>query len=220
MANFEGERKTAMTCEEFQRVLPYIIESGGNAAEQTHLRSCPVCSDLVGELNQIAAQARLLLPLRDPSPAVWNGIRQSLEREGMVRPAGNVVRLRPDTLRSRSWSWAAMSAVAALVLLSFALVRYRNLMGAPPTSGPATQAQVTAPAPAPADQEVVRAVAERNPDLRATYEDGLRDVNDYIRSAQQTVEQNPDDPDAHEQLMQAYQQKAMLYDMALTRATE
>jgi hypothetical protein len=209
-----------MTCDEFQRVLPYIMEGGGSDAEQTHVQSCPHCSALVEDLNSIAAQARLMLPLRDPSPAVWSGIRESLEREGLVRPAGNVVRLRPDGLRPRSWSWAAMFAVAALVLLSFALVRYRNLLGAPPAAVPVTQAQVAPAAPLPADQEVVLAVSARNPDLRATYETGLRDVNDYIHSAQQTVDLNPDDPDAHEQLMQAYQQKAMLYDMALSRATQ
>src|SRR6184192_3126281 len=81
-----GERKKKMTCAEFQEVLPYMFESGGDASEMEHLKSCPICSDLVQDLRYIADQAKLLLPLRDPSPQVWDNIQNSLEREGLVRP--------------------------------------------------------------------------------------------------------------------------------------
>ena len=50
-----GERKK-MTCSEFQEVLPYIFESGGDASEMEHLKTCPVCSDLVHDLRYIADQ--------------------------------------------------------------------------------------------------------------------------------------------------------------------
>jgi hypothetical protein len=80
-----GERKK-MTCAEFQEVLPFIFESGGDAKEMEHLKTCQVCSDLVQDLRYIADQAKLLLPLRDPSPQVWDNIQTSLEREGLVRP--------------------------------------------------------------------------------------------------------------------------------------
>lgn len=79
-----GEHKK-MTCADFQEVLPYIFESGGDASEMEHLKTCPVCSDLVKDLRYIADQAKLLLPLRDPSPQVWDNIQNSLEREGLVR---------------------------------------------------------------------------------------------------------------------------------------
>ncbi len=71
-----------MNCAEFQKVLPYIIESGGNAEEEEHLRTCQVCSDLVRDLRYIADQAKLLVPMEDPSPKVWEGIRGTLERGG------------------------------------------------------------------------------------------------------------------------------------------
>jgi hypothetical protein len=74
-----------MTCAEFQRVLPFIIESGGNAEEQEHLQSCHVCSDLVADLKYIADVAKLLVPMEDPHPRVWDGIQKSLEREGLVK---------------------------------------------------------------------------------------------------------------------------------------
>jgi hypothetical protein len=76
----------AMNCAEFQKVLPYIIESGGNPDEESHLGECAVCSDLVRDLRYIADQAKLLLPMRDPSPEVWENIEDSLKREGLVKP--------------------------------------------------------------------------------------------------------------------------------------
>ena len=74
-----------MRCVEFQKVLPYIIDSGGNAEEEAHLHSCPVCSDLVADLRYISEQAKLLAPLDDPDRRVWDGIQRSLEREGLVK---------------------------------------------------------------------------------------------------------------------------------------
>jgi len=76
-----------MTCAEFQKVLPYIIDGGGTEEEQHHLASCPVCSDLVADLRYIAEAAKLLVPMEDPSPRVWNNIEKNLEREGLARPA-------------------------------------------------------------------------------------------------------------------------------------
>ncbi len=81
------QREEVMNCAEFQKVLPYIIESGGNAEEEAHLRECDVCSDLVQDLRYIAEQAKLLLPMHDPSPKVWDGIQENLQREGLAKPA-------------------------------------------------------------------------------------------------------------------------------------
>jgi hypothetical protein len=78
-----------MTCVEFQKALPYIIDSGGDAEHQAHLESCPVCSDLVSDLKYIAEQAKMLVPMDDPPARVWEGIERGLEREGLPeRPNG------------------------------------------------------------------------------------------------------------------------------------
>jgi hypothetical protein len=77
-----------MNCAEFQKVLPYTIESGGNKDEEEHLRTCPVCSDLVQDLRYIADAAKMLVPMEDPSPKVWSGIEKTLEQEGLIRPSG------------------------------------------------------------------------------------------------------------------------------------
>jgi len=72
-------------CSDYQRNLAEIIETGGTADQQQHLRGCKVCSDLVNDLRYIAEVAKLLVPMEDPDPRVWDGIQQSLEREGMVK---------------------------------------------------------------------------------------------------------------------------------------
>lgn len=109
-----------MTCAEFQKVLPYIIESGGNAEEEAHLSACPVCSDLVTDLRYIAEQAKLLLPMHDPSPQVWDNIQGSLEREGLVKPAR--ARGRLLGIFGKSWPWVT-AVMALLIVLGVAETR-------------------------------------------------------------------------------------------------
>ncbi len=75
-----------MTCVEFQRALPYIIDTGGNEQEQEHLRTCHICSDLVADLKYIAEQAKLLVTMENPRPEVWEGIQQGISREGLAKP--------------------------------------------------------------------------------------------------------------------------------------
>jgi uncharacterized membrane protein len=69
------------------------------------------------------------------------------------------------------------------------------------------------------DEQVMATVAQLSPDVRETYRQGLHDVNTYIQDAERSVKENPDDQSARQLLMQAYQQKAMLYQMA-TRSSE
>jgi hypothetical protein len=73
--------KPVQTCEEFQDQLPEMFESGEEFHGVDHLQSCENCAALVRDLEYIAQQAKLLLPLRDPSPAVWNNIQQKLNEE-------------------------------------------------------------------------------------------------------------------------------------------
>jgi len=43
-------------------------------------------------------------------------------------------------------------------------------------------------------------------------------VNESIRDAQSMVDDTPNDPDARRALMDAYQQKSMLFEMAMDRS--
>lgn len=70
-----------MNCAEFQARLPELFESGKDLNSEEHLRTCENCAALVRDLEYIAQQAKLLLPLHDPSPGVWNNIQTAIQRD-------------------------------------------------------------------------------------------------------------------------------------------
>lgn len=43
-------------------------------------------------------------------------------------------------------------------------------------------------------------------------------MNSYIRDAEQSARANPDDEEAQQYLMNAYEQKAMVYELAMDRS--
>lgn len=215
-----------MNCAEFQKVLPYIIETGGSAEEEAHLKSCAVCSDLVQDLRYIAEAAKLLLPMQEPGPRVWNSIQGALEREGMVRPLAGTARFRPQTAATAAlsrWHWTSGSsllAFAALLLFAIGVLWLHNRSR---TDVPEVTASLSQPPPAPVDDDdaqMLSAVQKRSPALAATYRDNLDAVNAYIRDAQHTVDQDPRDMGARDHLLRAYDQKALLYKMALARSEQ
>ena len=53
--------------------------------------------------------------------------------------------------------------------------------------------------------------------MRATYENQLRAVNAEIRETKEYFARYPGDMDARQHLLEVYQQKAMLYQIALDR---
>jgi hypothetical protein len=117
-----------MNCQQFQQVLPQIIESGGNPEQEDHLQSCAACSELVRDLKYIAEQAKLLLPMHDPNPRVWSSIQESLSREGLVRE--NRISLAEETSstssKKKSWTSFRIMLVALGVLgLAAALLNCR-----------------------------------------------------------------------------------------------
>ena len=65
-------------CVEFQAKLPSLFGAEADFAQEPHLQSCENCSELVRDLEYIAQQAKLLMPIHDPSPAVWNNIKTAL----------------------------------------------------------------------------------------------------------------------------------------------
>jgi hypothetical protein len=88
-------------------------------------------------------------------------------------------------------------------------------------TGPAVRSpalgSMAEPEPSAEDQQFLSEVSTRAPSMRATYESQLRAVNADIRETQAYVDQNPGDADARQHLMDAYQQKALLYQIALDR---
>jgi hypothetical protein len=213
-----------MNCAEFQKILPYIMETGGNAEEEAHLKSCPVCSDLVQDLKYIAEAAKLLLPMHDPNPRVWDGIHGALQREGMVRPLTGTQRFRPQAaavLRKRHWATGgSLLVLAALLLFAITMIWFRN-QGTAASQAPGTAnvpVATLAVAVNSEDEQMLSAVRQTSPALLPTYRENLDSVNAYISDAKHRLEQEPDDLGARDHLIRAYDQKVFLYNMALARS--
>jgi hypothetical protein len=68
------------------------------------------------------------------------------------------------------------------------------------------------------DDDLMQEVADNIPAMKGQYEDNLRRVNESIREAQGFVDESPNDEDARRSLMDAYQQKSMLFEMAMDRS--
>jgi hypothetical protein len=205
-----------MTCEEFERVLPEL-EGGHSIEQEAHLKSCSACSDLVRDLNAISQQARHLQGSEEPSPWVWNSIEVSLRQEGLISQPERARTLAPLL----GWRLRWMVPLAAAFLIVFGVLLHERGGVKPdlakqttPPAGVVTADLVTSQE----DEQLLNTVAARTPSMRDAYEANLRSVNAYIRDAKQSADSNPNDEIAQQYLMNAYEQKAMVYEMALDRS--
>ena len=211
-----------MNCVDFQDVLPEVIDGRRDAEQEAHLRSCPACSSLVSDLNAISQVSHTLREAEEPSPRVWNSIEIALRQEGLIRQPQREPFLVPA--RPRRFSLAWLVPVAAAVLLVFGIANYQRgkqvARQTPAVPGTVSGQQLNGAAveEPPDDQQLLAAVESDTPAMRAAYAADLRNVNDYIRDAEESAKSYPDDEDAQQYLMAAYEQKAMVYQMAMDRS--
>ena len=81
MTEKNPQEPTMTDCAEFQDRLPELFENQANLNEEEHLKHCEKCAALVRDLEYIAQQAKLLLPIHDPSPTVWDNIRSAIKND-------------------------------------------------------------------------------------------------------------------------------------------
>lgn len=207
-----------MTCGEFEHVLPEYIEGSHSPEQQAHLKSCAACSDLLADLNCISSQAALLRETEEPSPRIWNSIEAQLRREGLIR---DPVIARPSWRETfQRWRGAWLIPVAAALIVAGVKLYHPAHIGD-------QEAVVRPAAPAAAGQQVPKVsavdtaimdtVAARPPAQRASYQADLDRANAFIRDAEQSVRNNPDDVYSQQLLINAYEQKQMVYDLAVDR---
>lgn len=212
-----------MNCQQFQETLPFIIESGGGGDDESHLQECESCASLVQDLRYIAEQAKLLLPMHDPNPRVWNNIEQSLQREGLL-PEGRMPLLghtqKNSTSQTQAKSWTPLGwalALTAVIIFAVVLTNYKPTpLQQTPLS--AQNSATDSPQFNSDDQQLISQLSQQSPDAQRAYEASLRDVNAYIADAQQAVKSDPSDVSAQELLQDAYEQKEMVYQMATARS--
>jgi hypothetical protein len=81
------EDPRALTCYQFQTLLPELISPGTNLAAHPHIEQCPICGALLDDLESISEAARLLFPIAEPSEGVWEQIESAIEEEkGCLEP--------------------------------------------------------------------------------------------------------------------------------------
>ena len=241
-----------MNCADVQQVLPEIIDgsSSSDAECQAHVKSCPMCSELISDLKLIASEARQLSETDEPAPRVWVKIAAELRAEGLIREPetarGRPV-LVPNTRRRWNAWWLVPVAAAVLAAGSYvikpkptatvasqnppAAVTNTEKASATATVASAKPEKQIAPAralgeakeSAPADHAPMTMVSTADqqlldgvsPEMRSAYESQLAAANSYIHDAEAYLKQNPGDEDARQHLMEANEQREMLYQMAL-----
>ena len=211
-----------MTCVELRESLTEH-EDGSRPEQRAHLKNCPECAALVADLLVIACAAGELRAAHEPSPRVWNSIEIALRKEGLIRPQRSGHSLLPSL--GSSWGWARWLAPAAALFLVTAGIYVRQHTGTRSVAD--NEVRVSAPEPVSDamvaglnDDDLLQDIAEQPPALQAEYKDNLSRVNDYIRDAKITVEANPNDEDARRSLMDAYQEKALLFELALDHSLQ
>lgn len=194
--------------------------------QEEHLKTCSACSDLVADLNAISRQSRLLQGSEEPSPWVWNSIEVALRQEGLIfEPQQGRSFLHPPRL---SWKLRWLVPAAAVLLVAFGVLMHQRGTGpaqlvnqqSRPVGVVTANLQPSNPADVMGgdDLQLLETVASRTPSMRAAYEANLRAVNAYIRDAEQSAHSDPNDEVAQQYLRNAYEQKAMVYEMALDRS--
>ena len=217
-----------MTCMELQESLAEV-EDGSTAAQRAHLRNCPACAALVKELNLIITAAGGLQDADEPSPRVWNSIEIALRREGLIRPQRTGGSLAHSLLGGLGGRWL-VPAAAVLLVAAGLFVRGRLKVN----DSPQPQATLTTPEASQPDQpdlnksnvqradlndnDLMQEVDTNAPAMKEQYEQNLLRVNESIRDAQSVVDENPNDEDARRSLLDAYQQKSMLFELAMDRS--
>lgn len=207
-----------MNCVELQQSLAEV-EDGSNSEQNAHLRMCPACSALVNELELIVAAAGRLQEADDPSPRVWNSIEIALRQEGLIRAQHNRPLLPSFSARWGAARWLVPGAAMVLLAVGIFLRQQsrQETAGTTLTTASAvnrsdlTQGDLN-------DEDLMQEVADNSPSMKTQYQENLKQVNESIRDAQHLVDESPNDEDARRSLMDAYQQKSMLFEMAMDRS--
>ena len=203
-----------MTCVELQESLAER-EDASSREQRDHLRNCPHCAALVAELYLIASSAGELREANEPSPRVWNNIEIALRREGLIRPQPSGRSLLPSFRSRWAWSaWLAPAAAALLITIGIYLRPHPKLEQTACSTCSVSDAEVAGLN----DEDLIQEVSQQTPAVQAQYQDNLRRVNQFIQDEKSAVAADPNDEEARASLMDAYQEKAMLFELALDRS--
>lgn len=208
-----------MTCIELQESLA-DFELVTASEQQSHLKACPECAALVRELSAIVATAADLREADEPSPQVWNSIRIALRQEGLIHAPRPQRSLLPSLDSVSGWTrWLA--PVAAVLVIGIGGYFYQHKPSTQVASNIQPETREIASDASIAglnDADLLQEAAKQTPAMKAKFEEDLQRVNQYIQDAREVVAANPNDEEAHRSLLEAYQEKSMLFELAMDRS--
>jgi hypothetical protein len=204
-----------MNCLQFENALADYLEGSQTSEQKAHVDSCSACSNLLADLNLLSTQAASLRELHEPSPRVWNGLEFQLRREGLIRTAAPA---RP-WVRWRN-AWLVPVAAALLIMAGIKLYQPARIGDKEPVARKVVPATPAVPAVSTEDKDMLARVASRPPAQAAAYRRDLDQANAFIRDAQEAVKTDPNDVYSQQMLMNAYEQKQMLYHLAVDQSND
>lgn len=202
----------------------HLLRDSDEPSDRVWNSIAAVLNEYEADTEAIAREARQLQGSEEPSRRVWNSIEIALREEGLIR--------RPPQERSLvaafpRWRWqtAWLLPVAAALVIGVGFRLHRD--NAQPKHFAVNKPVVPLPDDfvpkadlenADLDRQMLDEVASRTPDLRQRYENDLHNVNSYIRDAEQSLRANPNDEEAQQSLVDAVEQRSMLYQLAADRS--
>lgn len=172
----------------------------------------------------IASSAAELRSTDEPSPRVWNSIEIALREEGLIRPQYGNRSLLPSANTTRAWMrWFVPLATVLVVALGLRV--HQQLQNRHTASVAQSAVYETsevghdlASNAGLNDADLLQEIGTQSPAVQAEYTENLQRVNEYIRDAKGLAEANPNDDEARRSVLEAYQQKAMLFELAMDRS--
>jgi hypothetical protein len=208
-----------MNCLQFERALPDYLEGARTSEQQAHVSSCSMCSSLLADLDFISAEAAGLRQFEEPSPRVWNALEAELRREGLIRHPARPSQ--PSFLVRWRSAWLVPALATLLIAAGIKLYQPARVGDNQPPAKPinSDKPPLVSPSPVTAavsqeDKEILRTVASKPPAQVAAYRHDLDQANAFIHDAQEAVKSNRD-VYSQQLLINAYEQKQMLYHLAV-----
>ena len=213
-----GSGRGPMNCLQFENALSDYLEGARSSEQQAHVNSCSACSGLLADLTLISAEAVSLRELDDPAPKVWSALEAQLRREGLIRSAARP--LLPDFFRRWRTAWLVPVAAVLAIAAGIKLYHPAKIGDTQPVAKVSVPKSSRAPAVSAEDRDILKTVASRPPAQAVAYRNDLDQANAFIRDAQEAVRNDPNDIYSQQMLMNAYEQKQMVYRLALDQSND
>jgi hypothetical protein len=123
--------------------------------------------------------------------------------------------LQPDFFQRWRAGWLLPVAAVLLIAAGIKLYQPKKIGDNQPVAKQQTPRLPASPVVSDEDKAVMTKVASRPPAQVAAYRNDIAQANAFIRDAQEAVRNDPNDIYSQQLLMNAYEQKQMVYRLAV-----